>query len=182
MSNHEDLSLLAKRAQEGDSEAWARVHDRTAPLVFRFCRRILSTRQQAEDATSEVFLKARMRLGHFDPSQPFSAWLYRTAAAHCWDQLSRHRTRAEIDADDQLLRQLVDHAPTPHEAVVVNETKRNVRRALAGLDDRSRIVVSLRYFAGLGYRDIGDILGLSENLVGVLILRARRALRARLQR
>lgn len=182
MSNQEDLTLLAKLAQEGDSEAWARVHDHMAPVVFRFCRRILATRQQAEDATSEVFLKARMRLAHYDPAQPFESWVYRTAAAHCWDQLSRHRSRAEIDADDQLLRQLVDHAPTPHEAVVVNETKRNVRRALAGLDDRSRVVVGLRYFADLSYHDIGDVLGLSENLVGVLILRARRALRARLQK
>ncbi len=64
--------------------------------------------------------------------------------------------------------------------MLINESKRNVRRAIAELDDRTRLAVILRYFADMSYAEIGDVLGVSSNFTGVLLLRARRTLRKRL--
>ena len=47
----------------------------------------MPTREDAEDATMEIFLKVREKLGQYDPSRPFGAWLYRVAANHCLDLL-----------------------------------------------------------------------------------------------
>ena len=68
MSTDEDLASLAKQARDGDSEAWAEIYRAMAPSIFRLCRRALPTRPDAEDATGEVFLKARMRLAQYDAS------------------------------------------------------------------------------------------------------------------
>ena len=64
---------------------------------------------------------------------------------------------------------------------MLNETKRNVRNAIAALDDRSRLIVILRYFAEMSYEEIGDVLSISSNFTGVLLLRARRQMRTRLK-
>ena len=180
MSSHEDLASLAEQARNGSSEAWARIYAAMAPSIFRLCRRTLPTRQDAEDATGEVFLKARLRLAQYDRTRPFQPWIFRVAANHCWDELRKRRTHGELQDFEAELSSLEDDAPSPQEAVLVNESKRNVRKAIAELDDRSRTAINLRYFAEMSYEEIGEVLEVSANFVGVLLLRARRQLRKRL--
>jgi RNA polymerase sigma factor (sigma-70 family) len=60
------------------------------------------------------------------------------------------------------------------------ENKDAMRRLIHELDERSRVAVVLRYFAEMSYEEIGQVLGLSTNFVGVLLLRARRTMRKRL--
>jgi RNA polymerase sigma-70 factor (ECF subfamily) len=180
MSSGEDLAGLAKRARDGDSDAWADIYKMMAPSIFRLCRRALATRQDAEDATGEVFLKARLRLPQYDDARPFEPWLFRVAANHCWDELRRRNPRRQVEDSEAELSKLAADAPSPQEAVLLSESKRNIRRAVAELDERSRLVVALRYYADMSYAEIGDVLGISANFTGVLLLRARRALRKRL--
>ena len=182
MSSREELDTLAEQAREGDSSAWAVIYEATAPAIFRLCRRALNSRQDAEDATAEVFLKARMHLNQYDAARPFTPWLYRIAANHCWDALRKRRTHGEWEDAESELKKLEDEAPTPQQAVLLNETKRSVRAAIAELDDRSRIAIILRYFADMSYEEIANVLGVSSNFTGVLLLRARRQLRTRLER
>ncbi len=177
-----DLEALAVSAREGDSKAWSQIYEVMAPSIFRLCRRALSSRQDAEDATAEVFLKARIRLSQFESDRRLSPWLYRIAANHCCDELRKRQRHAEQPLPDQDLLDLADPAPTPQDAVVVKESKRNVRRALGELPDRARLAIVLRYYADLSYEEIADVLGISRNLVGVVLLRARHAMRKLLDR
>lgn len=77
--------------------------------------------------------------------------------------------KGEIDVESQ--------APDPIESVLARETHEEVRGALAKLDDRARLALSLRYFAELSYEEIAEVLGLTSSFVGVLLLRARRKMR-----
>lgn len=181
MSSDEDLASLAERARDGDSGAWGEIYRVMAPSIFRLCRRALPSRQDAEDATGEVFLRARLRLSQYDVSRPFEPWLYRVAANHCWDELRKSHRHQELDDPEDEISRLESQAPTPQEAVLMNESKRNIRRAIAELEDRTRLAVVLRYFADMSYTEIGEVLGISSNFTGVLLLRARRTLRTRLR-
>ncbi|MGH9320383.1 MAG: RNA polymerase sigma factor [Vicinamibacteria bacterium] len=181
MAGRGDLESLVGLARSGSSAAWGRVYENLAPSVFRICRRVLASREDAEDATSEVFLKARVRLGTYDPSRPFVPWLYRVAANHCWDEIRKRKSRAELEDGEGELSTLEDESPSPQEAVLAFESRESMRRLLRELDDRSRTAVVLRYFAEMSYEEIGQVLGISANFVGVLLLRARRTLRQRLE-
>jgi RNA polymerase sigma-70 factor (ECF subfamily) len=181
MAGGGDLESLVELARAGSSAAWGRVYETLAPSVYRVCRRTLGSREDAEDATSEIFLKARVRLASYEPSRPFAPWLYRVAANHCWDEIRKRRTRAEIDDGEPELSALEDDAPTPQEAVLAIENRDSLRRVLHSLDERSRLAVVLRYFADMSYEDIGQALGISSNFVGVLLLRARRTMRKSLR-
>src|SRR5229473_5937692 len=88
------------RARAGDAEAWGEIYRQYAPAIFRFCRRALPTREDAEDATMEIFMKLRDKLGQYDQSRSFSAWLYKVSANHCWDMLRRRKIRQDKDMDD----------------------------------------------------------------------------------
>jgi RNA polymerase sigma-70 factor (ECF subfamily) len=181
MAGRGDLETLVELARAGSSAAWGRVYETLAPTVFRICRKALDSREDAEDATSEIFLKARVRLASYDASRPFPPWLYRVAANHCWDELRKRRSRPAIDDSEAELSLLEDEAPTPQEAVLAIESRESLRRVLSELDDRARLAVVLRYYADMSYEEIAHALGISASFVGVLLLRARRAMRKSLR-
>jgi RNA polymerase sigma-70 factor, ECF subfamily len=90
----EPTEAIAK-ARAGDAEAWGTLFHDYAPAMFRFCRRALPTREDAEDATMDIFIKLRRNLGQYDSTRSFSAWLYKVAANHCWDILRRRKVRQD---------------------------------------------------------------------------------------
>src|SRR5258708_39642211 len=88
---------LTTRAGPGTGEAGGDLYRRYAPAIFRFCRRAMHTREDAEDATMDIFIKVRQKLSQFDSSRPFSAWLYTVAAKHCWDLLRPRKGRQDLE-------------------------------------------------------------------------------------
>jgi DNA-directed RNA polymerase specialized sigma24 family protein len=88
------------RARAGDADAWGELYRGFAPAIFRFCRRALPTREDAEDATMDIFIKLQKNLSQYDETRSFSAWLYRVAANHCWDILRRRKIRQDKETED----------------------------------------------------------------------------------
>src|SRR6516225_12285891 len=100
---------VVARARAGDADAWGELYREYAPAIFRFCRRALPTREDAEDATMEIFgVKLQKSLGQYDPTRSFTAWLYRVAANYCWDILRRRKIRQDKETED------VEHVPLEH--------------------------------------------------------------------
>ncbi len=181
-----DLARNVGRVRAGESDAWGQLYEELAPSVFRLCRRVLPTREDAEDATTEIFLKVRLRLDQYDSSRPFRPWLYKLASNHCWDELRKRRVRGETEAGDldALQAESSGHnqqAPQaqqgPLASLLAQQDRKDIRGAVAKLGDRDRLAIAMRYFAELSYQEIADVLGMNSSAVGVLLLRARRRLR-----
>jgi RNA polymerase sigma-70 factor (ECF subfamily) len=166
--NDAELTEVLSHVRAGDPDAWGELYQRYAPAIFRFCRRALPTREDAEDATTEIFMKVRQKLGSFDSSRPFTAWLYKVASNHCWDLLRRRRSRQNLETEDS--DALPEHLQAAH-------TSEELRLALAKLPDRARMALVLRYYAEMSYDEVADTLGVRRAFVGVLLLRARHQLR-----
>lgn len=172
-----ELAHLLSQVRAGDADAWGELYRRYAPAMFRFCRRLLPAREDAEDATTEIFMKVRQKLGTYDSSRPFTAWLYKVASNHCWDTLRRRHIRQDLETGD------VDDLPLEHpdpnqlQRLEAEHSGKEVRDGLAKLPDRARAALVLRYFADMSYEEIADTLGVRRQFVGVLLLRARHQLR-----
>jgi RNA polymerase sigma-70 factor (ECF subfamily) len=170
------------RAKAGDGEAWGELYRDYAPAIFRFCRRALPTREDAEDATMEVFMKLRDKVGQYDQSRSFTAWLYKVAANHCWDMLRRRKIRQGKETED------LDNVPLEHpdpsqlDRLIEQRTSEEVRRALDKLGGRARMALVMRYYSDMSYDEIADALGVRRPFVGVVLLRARHELRQALER
>lgn len=172
-----DVPDAVSRAQAGSSDAWGELYREFAPAMFRFCRRALPTREDAEDATAEIFLKLRDKIGQYDPSRPFSAWLYKVAANHCWDMLRRRRVRQDLETGEVETLPLEHPDPGQLDKLIEERSNDQVRAALASLPSRARMALVLRYYSDMSYDEIADALGVRRPFVGVVLLRARHQLR-----
>src|SRR6202790_5842276 len=176
-----DLTELVTRAQAGYADAWGELYRDFAPAIFRFCRRALPTREDAEDATMEVFMKLRDKLAQYDRTRSFSAWLYRVAANHCWDILRRRKIRQDKETDDVENVPLEHPDPNQLDKLIEQKTSEEVRQALHKLGARARMALVLRYYSDMSYDEIADELGVRRAFVGVVLLRARHELRQALE-
>ena len=165
------------RARAGDADAWGDLYREFAPAIFRFCRRALPTREDAEDATMEIFMKLRDKLIQYDETRSFSAWLYKVAANHCWDLLRRRKIRQDKETDDVADVPLEHPDPSQLDRMIEQSTNEEVRRALAKLGARARMALVMRYYSDMSYDEIADALGVRRAFVGVVLLRARHELR-----
>jgi len=137
----------------------------------------MPTREDAEDATMEIFMKLREKLAQFDPSRSFTAWLYKVAANHCWDMLRRRKARHDKDTEN--VEDVPLEAPEPNqlERLIEERTSEEVRKALGRLGARARMALVMRYYSDMSYDEIADALGVRRPFVGVVLLRARHELR-----
>jgi RNA polymerase sigma-70 factor (ECF subfamily) len=137
----------------------------------------MPTREDAEDATMEIFMKLRTKLVQYDQSRSFTAWLYKVAANHCWDMLRRRRVRQGKETED--VTEIPLEAPEPNqlEKLIEERTSEEVRRALDKLGLRARMALVMRYYSDMSYDEIADALGVRRAFVGVVLLRARHELR-----
>ena len=170
------------RARAGDAEAWGQIYREMGPAIFRFCRRALPTREDAEDATMEIFSKLwEGKLSQYDETRSFSAWLYRVAANHCWDILRRRKIRQDKETEDVETIPLEHPDPSQLERLIEQKTSEEVRHALQKLGARARMALVLRYYSDMSYDEIADALGVRRAFVGVVLLRARHELRQALE-
>ena len=165
------------RAKAGDAEAWGELYHQYAPAIFRFCRRAMPTREDAEDATMDIFIKIRQKLSQYDSSRPFGAWLYTVAANHCWDLLRRRKGRQDLESGEIENMPLEHPDPGQLEQLIEQRTSQEVRRALDQLPSRARMALVLRYYADMSYDEVAATLGVRRAFVGVVLLRARHQLR-----
>jgi RNA polymerase sigma-70 factor, ECF subfamily len=177
----EPTEAIAK-ARAGDAEAWGAIYREYAPAIFRFCRRAMPTKEDAEDATMEIFSKLwGGKLSQYDQERSFTAWLYRVAANHCWDMLRRRKNRQDKETED------VDNVPLEHpepsqlEKLIEERSSEEVRRALDKMGTRARMALVMRYYSDMSYDEIADELGVRRAFVGVVLLRARHELRQALE-
>ena len=165
------------RARAGDADAWGDLYRDFAPAIFRFCRRALPTREDAEDATMEIFMKLRDKLSQYDETRSFSAWLYKVAANHCWDLLRRRKIRQDKETEDLENVPLAHPDPSQLDRMIGQRTSEEVRHALDKLGPRARMALVMRYYSDMSYDEIADALGVRRAFVGVVLLRARHELR-----
>jgi putative glutamine amidotransferase len=135
------------------------------PALRRRMRRMTGDPEAAEDICQETFLRAWTRAPRDAPAPVLAAWLRRTATNLALDEL-RRRARRPATGLDELASAAGDGAAA--------------REALAGLPLPDRAVLALRFQAGLTLRELGTVLGISEDAARKRVARARARLRTAL--
>lgn len=173
---------IIERALAGDDEAFASLFREYDRDVLRVCRRTLGDVQAAEDAVSEVFLRARRALAGFDSSRAFRPWLLSIAGHYCIDQLRRRTSESKIfSAAEPQESDLEAPGLSPLGRMLAAEQQQSLARAIEALPPRYRLPLLLRYFEDMNYDAIAADLGVSRNQVGTLLFRAKRLLRAEVE-
>lgn len=177
------LAATIERAREGDAEAFAELYRLFSRRVFGLCRHLLDSREAAEDACSEVFLRAQRAMKSYNRALPFSRWILSIASHYCVDQLRRRRVERRLFTPEDLdAPEPRGPAVSPLKHALVREQRDTVRQAVSKLPERYRLPLVLRYYSEMSYEQIAGALGLNRNHVATLIFRAKKDLRRSLSR
>jgi RNA polymerase sigma-70 factor (ECF subfamily) len=152
-------------------EALVRAH---YPRLYNYAYRLLGTRQAAEDAVQEVFLKVWDRRAGPPLLDPL-AYLYLAVRHQCLMVLRRARRWREVDIDDEAVV-----APLDPEAGDATDLASAAARAVNDLPERCRLIFTMSREQDLSYSEIARILGISPKTVENQIARALKILRHRL--
>jgi RNA polymerase sigma-70 factor (ECF subfamily) len=122
-------------------------------------------------------MKLKGKLNQYDSSRPFSSWLYKVSANHCWDTLRRRKLRQDKETEDTDSIPLEHPDPSQLDRLIEQRSSAEVRKALGTLGKRARMALVMRYYSDMSYDEIADALGVRRAFVGVVLLRARHDLR-----
>ena len=153
------------------------LYERYSGKILGYCRRRLSSREEAEDAVQHTFLNAYRSLRTGVVPHAEAAWLYKIAENVCHERRRSawRRSRIELVSDDGEMR---DAAAPAHE----HDELEGLADALAELTPNQRRAILLREWQGLTYREIAGELETTESAVETLLFRARGSLARKLDR
>jgi RNA polymerase sigma-70 factor, ECF subfamily len=152
-----DGAELIRRMAGGDRDAFARVYDRYAPLVFSVIMRIVRAREDAAEVLQEVFWEAWRGAASYDGARGSpEAWLVTRARARAIDRIRSIRRRGETfvaPVDEGLAAAPSEPGPDAAERA---EGRGLVHGALARLPEPQREVIELAYYGGLTQTEIAE--------------------------
>lgn len=179
-TEQQELQWIAS-ARRGDRHAFGKLVQAYQIPVFNLTYRMLGNAQEAEDAAQETFLRAYNRLNTYQPDKKFSNWILSIASHYCIDLLRRRRFQWLSVEDDPIMNWLSSDDEQPDDAALRTERAAEVRILLERLDPSYRAPLVLRYWHDLSYREIADMLNLTEPAVKTRLHRARLQMAALLQ-
>jgi RNA polymerase sigma-70 factor (ECF subfamily) len=164
-----DEQAMWRVKMQDDPQAFARLVERWEKPIQGLCTRMTGDPHRGEDLAQETFARLFARRQQYEPSGRFSTYLWRIALNLCYDELRRIQRRGEISLDEQNdeagENSFADDGRSPDNLAVEQERAEAVRRALLQLAEPYRVVVVLRHYEGLKFREIGEVLDVPEGTV-----------------
>jgi RNA polymerase sigma-70 factor, ECF subfamily len=157
---------LVRRINEGDYSAWRLFYNQYFPLVYNYIRFRISTHEDAEELTSDVFVKAHDALKKFVwKGVPLSGWLLTIAHNRVIDAY-RKQSRFSFS---QLFPWTVARNEKKYNQI---EQQDVIRRALHTLSNEQQMIIYLAFYEDYTNQEIAQMLGKTANAIGVAKLRA----------
>lgn len=161
-----EIAALVKDARGQNYEALSKLSKHYYPKIYRHMLYKVQNREDAEDLTSEVFVRMVKSLSKQKGS--FNAWLYRIANNLAIDYYRKKSRRKEVS----LVEEFAEHTPgESDETESVNE-REDLSRAISTLPDDQRQTVLLKFMEGYNNKEIADIMGKTVGAVKALQFRA----------
>ena len=167
---HEEAAI---RAAQADPQLFSPLYEHYFTTIFRFIHRRANSRELAADLTQQTFLKALLALSKYEPrGLPFRAWLYRIAM----NELRMYwRKKKEVVMD--LSYAEVDVLRTEIGLAEESDDLQRLARSLSKLPAEKARLIELRYFDGLSFEELGQVLGIAEDAAKMRVHRVLATLR-----
>lgn len=187
--DHGDDAQLMLRAAQGDEGCFNDLVVRYHRPLIHFLFRMVHNQAVAEELAQDVFLRVYRARESYRAEARFSTWLYRIATNlavnHARD--TRHERSAqtvyldEPDPESGSTPDVADLVPTVEQRLVREERMAQIRQQVMALPERQRMAVLMHKYQGMDYKQIGEVLKLSESATKSLLFRAYQTLREKLK-
>jgi RNA polymerase sigma-70 factor (ECF subfamily) len=182
-------AAIMLRAAAGDEEAFNYLAEKYHRPIFHFLFRMVHNQAIAEELAQEVFLRVYRSRQSYRAEARFTTWLYRIATNlavnHARDtKYERAARNVYLDAPDEqtgATPEVADEEPSAEQSMIHQERMNAIRTHVMALPDRQRMAVLMHKYQEMDYREIGEVLKLSESATKSLLFRAYQTLRGKLK-
>ncbi len=171
--------VLVERCLKGEEKAFEELLRKYKNSVYSICYRMVRNQTDAEDLAQDVFIRTFSVLDRYDPSYPFSSWLFRITSNLCIDFLRKAKgSMVSLDQpidgpEGSIQRQLPADVVKPDRQMENKEMMAALEEAISILPEHYRVIVILRHQEQMSYEEIADDLGIPLGTVKARIHRAR---------
>ena len=177
------------RAGTGDADAFDHLVEKYRRAMISFMFRMTHNQAVAEELAQEVFLRVYRSRASYAAEAKFTTWLYRIATNlavnHARDNRQERIAGAvsldEPDPETGTTLDVADHSLSAEQKMVRRERMAAIRKQVMDLPERQRMAVLMHKYQEMDYRQIADVLKLSESATKSLLFRAYEALRVKLK-
>ena len=179
---------LVRRSQQGDQDAYGELVRRHQRKIYALVYHMTSSKEDAEDITQDVFVKAYGALGGFKGDAGFYTWVYRIAVNRTINYLKQRNRRTAVSLDD--LDEAVERDPayvdlvareSPVRDASIGELQKKLNKALEHLSEKHRTVVVMHDIQGVPHEEIAKVLKVSTGTVRSRLFYARQLLQNELK-
>ena len=178
----DDLSdeSLVSAIVEGDPDSFRLLIERFRSKILRTASRFARNREELEDLSQDIFLKAWKGLPSFKNTAPFEHWLMRLAVRVCYDFLRKNRNRREKEVSKEAIDESGDRLTADageNTDLRAEEAREVLNLALDALKPKERLILTLKELQNKSVKEVAGLTGWSESNVKVRAMRARNRLR-----
>ena len=156
LSSENDIVEAAKK----DPKQFEALYKKYYEQIFRYIHQRMDDKEMAFDITSQVFLKAMINLPKYKyKGVPFSSWLYRIAMSEVYQSFKDKKSTRTVNVDTSNVEDIIDEVEQDNTA----EMSEALIEVIGDLPEIELQIIEMRYFEKRSYREIGDILGMTEN-------------------
>ena len=164
-----DEASMIRQAQ-ANPEAFRPLYEKYFKKIFLFVLHRVGDKTLTADITSQVFLKALLHLDKYAfRGLPFSAWLFRIALNECHDFFRKYKRHRVVSLDEHTIQNLHEELTA---AARQEDLEQQLPLILQQLSADELQIIELRYFDQRPFREVADILGISETYAKVKVYRA----------
>ncbi|MBN9616005.1 MAG: sigma-70 family RNA polymerase sigma factor [Acidobacteriales bacterium] len=184
-----DDAAIMLALRDGDMAGFDFLIQKYRKPIIHFMYRMVHNQAVAEELAQEVFLRVYRSRATYRAEARFSTWLYRIATNlgvnHARD--TRHERAAsmvyldETDSETGMTPDVADATPSAEANLLRRERLNAIRQHVLALPERQRMAVLMHKYEGMDYKQIGDVLKLSESATKSLLFRAYQTLRDKLK-
>ena len=182
-------AAIMLRVAAGDEAGFNYLAEKYHRAIIHFLFRMVRNQAIAEELAQEVFLRVYRSRESYRAEAKFTTWLYRIATNlavnHARD--TKHERAAQtvyLDAPDDetgTRPDVADDEPSAEQSLIREERMAAIRTHVMALPERQRLAVMMHKYQGMDYRQIGEVLKLSESATKSLLFRAYQTLRDKLK-
>ncbi len=182
MLNEQDMARLIERAAEGDSAAFSTLYQEHLAPIYRFVQYRVNNKEDAEDLTQTVFMKAWKSLPTMrEGSVVFTSWLYTIARNTVIDYWKKKRN-VRIDDEEAFFAAVPDTRPIASERVIVHDNIQLLKQAMTVLSTEQRALVTLRFLEDRSTEEIAIAMKKNPSAIRAMQYRAIKALKEEMQK
>jgi RNA polymerase sigma-70 factor (ECF subfamily) len=163
-----DEEILIRKSQ-ADPEAFRPLYEKYFKRIFLFVHHRVGDRALTADITSQVFLKALLNINKFSfRGLPFSAWLFRIALNECNDFFRKNKRYRLVTMEEEMVDHLYEELTSETR---LEDLRQQLPLILQKLSVNELQIIELRFFEQRPFKEVGDILGISETYAKVRVYR-----------